>query len=95
VNGSGFFFAFALVAFPLACAFLIEARRKVHTWLWLERQWEERKAMVAARRSGKRKKQEATQFLLFPETAQPRPTSEPIAVNDWSCSTPSGKAVAS
>lgn len=84
MNGSDFFFAFALVSFPAACVALVALRRQVLLWLWLERQWRARQAMVAARSKGKAKARPG-QILLFPELAHRGDAegAEP-AVNDWS-----------
>lgn len=85
MSGAGFFFAFAMVAFPAACLGLIGLRRQVLLWLWLERQWKARQAMVASRGTGKRKRRSAVleQIVLFPEVTAPR-NDGPIKVLDCS-----------
>lgn len=80
MNGSAYFFAFAVIAFPTACVALIGLRRKVRFWLWLERQWEARQAMVAAR-SKRKRSHVIEQFVFFPEVAK---RAEKVQVFDWS-----------
>jgi hypothetical protein len=94
MTGDAFFFAFATVTFPIACVALIALRRQVQLWLWLERQWKERQAIVVARSPKRKRPHQAEQVLLFPELARRDREEAAIAVNDWSTHAPREKAAA-
>lgn len=75
MSGAQFFLLFLVFAWPVLFGAVMEFRKRLSIWLWLEGQWEERKRLLSLG-TRKRKVRDERQILLFPPLVGPRGDAE-------------------